>query len=106
MIARIWHGKVPASKSQAYLHLMRTIALPEYQATPGNRGAWCLSRTEDDVAHFEMLTFWDDISAIQRFAGDDYSRARYYDFDPDFLIEMEPHVRHYNLHSATTADHP
>jgi hypothetical protein len=106
MIARIWHGKVPASKSQAYLHLMRTIALPEYQATLGNRGAWCLSRTESDVAHFEMLTFWDDIAAIQRFAGDDYTRARYYDFDPDFLIEMEPHVRHYNLHSATTPDHP
>jgi hypothetical protein len=27
---------------------------------------------------------------------------RDYDFDPDFLIEMEPTVRHYNLTTATT----
>jgi hypothetical protein len=38
------------------------------------------------------------------FAGDDYTRARYYDFDSDYLIEMEPHVRHYDLYSATSPD--
>ena len=26
-------------------------------------GAWCLHRTEADVTHFEMLTFWDDTAA-------------------------------------------
>jgi hypothetical protein len=40
------------------------------------------------------------VDSIQRFAGDDYTRARYYDFDPDFLTEMEPNVRHDNRHSA------
>ena len=100
MIARIWHRAVPVPKAQEYLHLMRTIALPEYQSTPGNRAAWCLSRTEGDLTHFEMLTFWDDTAAIQLFAGQDYTRARYYDFDPNFLIEMEPNVHHYNLYPA------
>ena len=61
---------------------MRRIALPEYLATRGNRGAWCLHRIEADVTYFEMLTFWDDIDAIKRFAGDDYNKAKYYDFDP------------------------
>ena len=56
MIARIWHGMVPVSKSAAYLDLMQRIALPEYRATPGNRGAWCLRRADGDVTHFEMLT--------------------------------------------------
>jgi hypothetical protein len=42
------------------------------------------------------------VDSIQRSAADHYTRARYYDFDPDFLIEMEPTVRHYNLHSAPT----
>jgi hypothetical protein len=106
MIARIWHGAVPVAKAQEYLHLMRTIALPEYQSTLGNRGAWCLSRTEADLTHFEMLTFWDDTASIQRFAGEDYTRARYYDFDSDFLIELEPYVRHYNLYTATDPGHP
>jgi hypothetical protein len=44
-----------------------------------------------------MLTFWDDTDAVKRFAGDDYSLARYYDFDPDYLLEMETHVLHYEV---------
>jgi hypothetical protein len=102
MIARIWHGMVPVSKADEYLRLMQTIALPEYRATHGNRGAWCLHRPEGDVTHFEMLTFWDDSDAIKRFAGDDYSLAKYYDFDSDYLIEMEPRVRHYDVYPETS----
>jgi hypothetical protein len=97
MIARIWHGVVPASKSAEYLELMQKFAIRDYTATPGNRGAWCLHRTQGDVTHFLNLTFWDDFDAIKRFAGKDYGRARYYDFDPDYLIEMEPHVQHYEI---------
>ena len=104
MIARIWHGMVPISKADEYLDLMRRIALPEYLATRGNRGAWCLYRIEGEVAHFEMLTFWDDTDAIKRFAGDDYSMAKYYDFESDYLIEMEPHVRHYEVSSDSSPD--
>jgi heme-degrading monooxygenase HmoA len=102
MIARRWHGAVPVSKNDLYQDLMRRIALPEYLATRGNRGAWCLHRTEAEVTHFEMLTFWDDTDAIKRFAGDDYSLAKYYDFDSDYLIEMEPHVRHYEVSSDSS----
>ena len=106
MIARIWHGMVPASKSEAYLELMRNVALPEYLATQGNRGAWCLHRAEGDITHFEMLTFWDDVDAIKRFAGDDYAQAKYYPFDSDFLIEMEPRVLHFEVSPASSPDPP
>lgn len=95
MIARLWHGAVPAAKKADYLERMRTVALPDYQSIAGNRGAFCLCRMEGDVAHFEMLTFWDDVDAIKRFAGEDYETAKYYDFDRSFLIEMEPKVLHY-----------
>jgi hypothetical protein len=101
MIARMWHGMVPVSKADEYLKLMQTIALPEYRATRGNRGAWCLHRLEEEVTHFEMLTFWDDSDAIKRFAGDDYGLAKYYDFDSDYLIEMEVRVRHYEVYPET-----
>jgi len=97
MIARLWHGIVPAGKADEYLRLMRELALPDYQAIPGNRGAWCLCRTDGAVVHFEMLTFWDDMDAVRRFAGEDVEAAKYYDFDPAFLLEMEPRVRHYEV---------
>ena len=100
MIARIWHGVVPAAKAEAYLEKMRKVALPEYKSTAGNRGAFCLTRREDELAHFEMLTFWDDIDAIKRFAGENYEAAKYYEFDRAFLLELEPHVRHYTIHET------
>jgi heme-degrading monooxygenase HmoA len=100
MIARIWHGAVPAAKGDAYLKRMREVALPDYKSILGNRGAYCLHRIEGDAAHFDMLTFWDDVDAIKRFAGEDYQVAKYYDFDRSFLIELEPYVRHYTMYDA------
>ena len=97
MIARRWHGRIPAQKADAYLKLMREVGIADYRATPGNKGAWCLHRTEGDVAHVEMLTFWEDEAAIRRFAGDDIGIAKYYDFDGDYLLEKEPHVLHFEV---------
>jgi hypothetical protein len=46
------------------------------------------------------------VDSIQGTAADDYTRARYYNFDSDFLIKMEAHVRHYNLDTACSPEHP
>ncbi len=35
MITRIWHGTTHASKAEEYLHLIRTVAIPDYRSTPG-----------------------------------------------------------------------
>src|ERR1700733_9440087 len=40
VIARMWHGSVPASRSEEYLTRMRQIALPDYKTVSGNRGAF------------------------------------------------------------------
>jgi heme-degrading monooxygenase HmoA len=97
MIARRWHGRVPADKADEYLRLMAEVGLPDYRSTEGNRGAWCLHRVEADIVHVEMLTLWDDLQAIRRFAGDDLTKAKYYDFDPDYLLELEPEVIHFDV---------
>jgi hypothetical protein len=97
MIARRWHGRVPSEKLSEYLQLMAEVGLPDYRSTRGNRGAWCLFRRENGVAHVEMFTLWTDLEAIRRFAGDDLTLAKYYDFDPDFLLELEPRVTHFEV---------
>ena len=76
---------------------MKEVGLADYRSTEGNRGAWCLHRREGDVVHVEMLTLWDDLEAIHRFAGDDLVKAKYYDFDSDFLLELEPEVTHFQV---------
>ena len=105
MIARVWHGAVPLSKSTEYLRLMQEIALPDYRTIEGNRGAWCLRRFDDELAHFEMLTFWDDLDAVKRFAGEDYECAKYYEFDIRFLIEIEARVRHFQIFTDSALPH-
>lgn len=97
MIARIWHGMVPNEKASEYLRRMRTIALPDYRSIRGNRAAFVLRRAEGNVTHFITLTFWDSEEAIREFAGENIDAAKYYDFDADFLLELEPHVKHYEL---------
>src|SRR5689334_14836531 len=98
MITRIWHGAVPTSKSNNYLALMRTVAVPDYRSVPGNNGAYALLHIDGEVAHFLMVTFWESEEAIRAFAGDDISVAKYYDFDKDFLLEMEARVTHYETY--------
>ena len=97
MIARRWHGRVPAAKADEYLKLSKDVGLADYRSTKGNRGAWCLHRQERDIVHIEMFTLWDDLDAIRRFAGDEVTKAKYYDFDPAFLLEMEPEVMHFEV---------
>jgi heme-degrading monooxygenase HmoA len=100
MITRIWHGATPATKSDEYLNLMRTVAIPDYCLTPGNKGAYVLRPIEGDTAHFLMVTFWESEEAIRAFAGDDISVAKYYDFDKDFLLEQEPRSTHYEMYDS------
>ena len=97
MIGRRWHGRIPAAKAGDYLRLMAETGLPDYRSTAGNRGAWCLHRRDGDVVHVEMFTLWEDEAAIRRFAGEDMGRAKYYDFDPDYLLELEPEVMHFQV---------
>lgn len=98
MIVRLWHGVTPLSKAADYLKLMREVALPDYRSTPGNRGAYVLQRVEGDLAHFQMLTFWDDIEAVKAFAGEEYEVAKYYDFDSEMLLELEPKAAIYSAY--------
>jgi heme-degrading monooxygenase HmoA len=102
MIARAWHGVTPAAKADEYLDLMLSVAVPDYKAIPGNRGVTVLRRIEGDVAHFLLLTLWDSTDAIRQFAGDEIERAKYYDFDPDYLLELEPTATHYEVFSTPT----
>jgi heme-degrading monooxygenase HmoA len=97
MIARIWHGRVPRSKSEAYERYISETGLADNQSVAVNSGVYLLRRDEGDVTHFTTLTFWDSIDSIKAFAGQDYERARYYPEDDDFLLEREPLVTHHTV---------
>ena len=97
MIARLWHGRVPASKAKAYREFVTARAIPDYQSVEGNLSVHILERMEGEVTHFITLTFWKDLESIKGFAGEEVEVARYYPEDQDFLLEFEPTVVHYEV---------
>jgi len=97
MIVRMWHGRVPTSKAEAYRKFLNERAIPDYQSVEGNLAVYILERREGDVTHFITLTFWESLESIRGVAGDDIEVAKYYEEDKDFLLEFEPNVVHYEV---------
>jgi heme-degrading monooxygenase HmoA len=97
MIARIWHGKTAAADLEAYSDLLTRLAVPDYRSTEGFRGLTFLRRVEENEAHFELITYWEDMEAIRNFAGEDVEKAKYYPEDKAFLLEFEEKVRHFEV---------
>ena len=99
MICRIWHGRTPRDKADAYAAFLEARAIPDYRSVTGNLSAHVLRRDEDDVTHFLTLTFWHSEEAIRAFAGEDPLTAKYYEEDRAFLLEFEPQVQHFVVDS-------
>ena len=100
MLARLWHGITLASKADEYVDYLNKTGIMDYQSTDGNLGVQLLRRIEGEQAHILIITFWESVDAIKKFAGDDYEKARYYPEDQNFLLEFEEKVVHYEVVSS------
>jgi heme-degrading monooxygenase HmoA len=97
VIARLWRGRVRSELLDEYRTYVTQTGLPDYLATPGNRGAYVLTR--NTPAHGEVITlsFWDSYEAIENFAGIPCDRARYYPRDREFLLDFPERVEHFDV---------
>jgi heme-degrading monooxygenase HmoA len=101
MIARTWDGVTEARRGDEYSEYVRRTGVAELAATEGNRGVYVLRRVEGDRARFRVVSLWDSMEGIRRFAGDDPERARYYPEDEKFLLSLTPTVEHYEVAVAS-----
>ena len=90
---------MPTQKADDYFGLMESVAVPDYRAAPGNHGAYALRRDEGGSTDVLMISVWDSTDDIRAFAGEPIDAAKYYDFDTEFLEELEPRVAHYAIDS-------
>jgi hypothetical protein len=97
VIARIWRGVVRAQDAASYANYIQETGIADYKKTPGNCGAWLISRAEGDRAEIITLSFWESREAIEGFAGQDISKAVFYPEDDKYLIERDRTVRHYEV---------
>ncbi len=97
MIARIWHGTTRAQDADEMLAYYRETGLKAFSGTEGHRGALMLCRAAGDKTEFLLVSLWESIEAIKKFAGQDYERARYFPEDERLLLELEPTVAHWQV---------
>jgi len=100
MIARIWRGRTRAQDAEAYTAFLQQRAVADYQSTEGFVRLLFLRRIVGDEAHFTLITLWQNIEAIQRFAGEEYEKAKYYPEDQQFLLDFPETVEHYEVFAA------
>jgi heme-degrading monooxygenase HmoA len=96
-IARIWSGRTLAAKADEYETYLFASGITKVRETPGNLGVTVLRRADGDQTEFLVLSIWKSLDAVKRFAGADYEKAVILDRDREYLVEVEPTVRHYTV---------
>ena len=97
MIARIWHGLTKIKDYEAYTEFLKGVAIPDYQKTEGLMKLTFLRNQKDNVGHFTLITFRENLDIIKNFAGEDFEKAKYYPEDENYLLEFEEKVIHYEV---------
>ena len=96
MIARMWRGWVATDRAAEAVAYIEETGMAGYRRTPGNVDAQMWTRDLGD-GRTEVVTvsWWESLEVIKGFAGEDISRAVFYDEDDEFLIAKEDFVVHF-----------
>jgi len=107
MIARVWRGITLKEKADDYLAYLQVTGLKDYAATPGNRGVTVLRREQGEHCEIMLVSLWESMDSVRAFAGENPDRSVYYPEDDQYLLQMEPLVRHYDVaHQIGTDEAP
>ncbi len=96
-IMRLWHGEVTIEKADEYEKFMIERAAPDYSSVEGLLKLYFQRKNEEETAHFLLVTLWDSIESVKKFAGDNPEIAKYYTEDDNFLLEKEKYVSMYEV---------
>ena len=90
-IARIWRGRTPRAKADAY-----AAYLYEHGIRPLEEKALAVEQLREDRAEdseFVTISYWESVEAMSRFAGPDPRRIHHLERDAEFLIELPQSVQ-------------
>jgi len=97
VVARMWHGRTLTAKADEYYAYLKQAGIDKIEAIPGNLGAQVLRRMDGNTTEFTVISYWDSREAIKKFAGDDIEKTHFLPKDPQYLLELEPKVKHFDV---------
>jgi heme-degrading monooxygenase HmoA len=97
VVARMWHGRTLTAKADEYYAYLKQAGIDRIEAIEGNLGAQVLRRTDGNTTEFTVISYWESREAIKKFAGDDIEKTHFLPKDPQYLLELEPKVKHFDV---------
>ena len=96
MITRVWSGwTANGDDADDYERLLRERVLPGLGVLQGFRGANVLRRRAGDEFEFVVLTRFDSLENVRRFAGEDLEAAVIEPEARALLVRFQERVTHY-----------
>lgn len=96
-VVRKWEATVARDDVDEWIATYRQRVLPGMREIAGFRGVQFLAEREGDPCAVTVLTTFDDMSAVRRFAGDDPARTVLPDFMARFFPSFEQRARFYDV---------
>jgi hypothetical protein len=95
MIARSWTARATPEGARAYQTFFDRTLVPGLAAIAGHRGALVLTHPVAAGIEITVLTFWDSMEAVTRFAGPSPDRAVVEPEARAVLLDFDEQVVHH-----------
>lgn len=90
-IARIWRGRVKAARADEYAEYLYEVGIRPLEEKA--LGVEMLRADGREESEFVTISYWENVEAMSRFAGQDPRRIHHLERDPEFLIELPKEVQ-------------
>jgi heme-degrading monooxygenase HmoA len=97
MISRQWRGLAKAARAQDYIEHLESATFPKLAAISGFVSASILRRALPSGVEFLIVTQWESLESIKRFAGADPEVAVVPANVQEIMIEYDRTVRHFEV---------
>ncbi len=97
LILRMWRARSTVEKMGKYVEHVTKKVFPKLGAIEGYRGAYLLHRVADGAVEVVVLTLWESMEAVRRFAGLEPEKAV---VEPDAqasLTDFDDFVTHFDV---------
>jgi heme-degrading monooxygenase HmoA len=75
MVLRMWKARSTSKQAAAYIEHATKKVFPKVRTIEGYRGEYLLRRDVEDGVELVVLTLWDSMAAVRRFAGPEPNKA-------------------------------
>ena len=94
---RMWRGRSTPERAGDYIQHATKRVFPKVRAIEGHRGAYLLRRELGDGIELVVLTLWESMDAVRRFAGPEPAKAVVEPEARAVLTSFDDFVTHYEV---------